>query len=46
MTMMFSEDELEWIDKKPFHWTIKDGCPEELKKSIEKKLKLLKSTDK
>lgn len=42
MTIRFTDKEQEWIDKKPFDWTIKRGCPEKLKKGIEQKLKLLK----
>lgn len=41
MTIDFTEDELEWIDKVPFNWQIKEDCPESLRQSIEEKLKLL-----
>lgn len=43
MHLIFTEEEREWIDMKPFDWKIKDGCPKELKKQIERKLKLLKN---
>lgn len=42
MHVLFSQEELAWIDKKLFDWTVKRGCPEKLKKGIEQKLKLLK----
>jgi len=42
MHIVFTEEEKEWIDKKLFNWTVKDGCPEAIKESLEKKLTLLK----
>lgn len=42
MTVIFTEEEKEWIDMKPFNWTIKKGCPENIRESIENKLKKLK----
>lgn len=41
MHIIFSEDEKKWIDKKLFNWTVKSGCPEDVRKSIEVKLKVL-----
>lgn len=41
MTIRFTEEELKWIDKKPFNWTIKDNCPSSLKKDIMRKLEIL-----
>lgn len=41
MTVIFSEEEKEWIDKKPFNWTIKKGCPENIRKSLKRKLDAL-----
>lgn len=41
MHLIFTENEKEWINMKPFNWTIKKGCPKKMKKSIEKKLRLL-----
>lgn len=38
MTIRFTDEEYEWIDKKPFNWTIKKGCPVDIKKSLAKKL--------
>jgi hypothetical protein len=38
MQVLLSEEEKAWIDKKPFHWTIKEGCPEHIRKSLQKKL--------
>jgi hypothetical protein len=43
MTIIFTEHELEWINKEPFNWTVKQGCPESIRKALEKKLKLLYS---
>ena len=42
MTVIFTVEERKWIDMKPFAWTVKNGCPEDIKKSIERKLTLLK----
>ena len=44
MTLIFTATELEWINKELFHWSIKDGCPENLKKGIQTKLRLLYGT--
>lgn len=41
MTVRFTEDELQYIKKEKFHWTIRDDCPAETKKRIGKKLRLL-----
>ena len=38
MTIYFTEQEIEWIEKRKFNWTIKKGCPEEIKKRLDKKL--------
>lgn len=45
MHIIFTDEEKEWIDKKPFNWTIKEGCPEKIKKDLERKLKLLKQNN-
>lgn len=45
MTIIFSEDEMEWINKKPFAWKIKKGCPQSLKTKLQKKLDLLYKED-
>ena len=42
MHLIFTEEEKEWIVMKPLNWTVKEGCPEEIKKELDKKLKLLK----
>lgn len=41
MHIIFTEEEKEWIEKEPFNWHIKKGCPEELKDKISKKLKCI-----
>ena len=41
MTIIFSEEEKEWINKKPFRWTIKAGCPEKIRESLKRKLDAL-----
>ena len=41
MTITFTESEMLWIDEKPFNWGIKRGCPADIRKTLEKKLKLL-----
>ena len=43
MTVYFSDLELEYINQKPFHWTIKADCPRSMRKGIEKKLNYLYS---
>jgi hypothetical protein len=41
MTIIFTDEEKEWIDKTPFRWTIKKGCPENIRTSLKKKLEAL-----
>ena len=41
MTLLFSEEELKWIIKEPFHWRLKEGCPMKYRTGIEQKLSLL-----
>lgn len=41
MHIIFSTEEMKWIDIRPFNWTVKSKCPEAIKKSIEKKLRIL-----
>lgn len=41
MTIRFTEQEEEWIDKKPFDWKIKEGCPKRIADSLQKKLDIL-----
>ena len=36
-----TDKEKEYIDKKPFKWTIKSGCPKNIKKTLSEKLYLL-----
>lgn len=43
MHIIFSEEELLWIDTRKFAWPIKDGCPDEVRVSILEKKKLLDS---
>lgn len=38
MTVLFTDEEYEWIDKKEGKWTVKDGCPKKLRNKIQKKL--------
>lgn len=42
MTIIFTEQELEWIDKKLFDWKLKDGCPDSIRSDLERKLKMLR----
>lgn len=37
MHIIFSEEELRWINKRTMGWPLKQDCPEKIKKSIEKK---------
>lgn len=42
MIILFTEEEKEWIDKKPFDWSIIPGAPADIEESIRKKLEELK----
>lgn len=42
MTIIFTDEELEYIDKEPFNWHPKKDCPKKIEGSIKRKLKLLK----
>lgn len=42
MTLIFTDEELEYIDKEPFNWHPKKKCPSEIEESIKRKLKLLR----
>ena len=46
MHLIFTEAEKEWIDMKPFNWSVKEGCPKDIKEELEKKLKLLYGQEK
>lgn len=37
MTMTFTDEEYEWIVFEPANWHIRDGCPEEIRKRIQRK---------
>lgn len=41
MTVRFTDEEYEWIDKKPNNWTIRKGCPTSIRKTLEIKLKYI-----
>lgn len=41
MHMLFTSEELKWIDTKTFGWPIKKECPEKIRKSIEQKLNVI-----
>ena len=45
MTIRFTEEELEYIEKKKFQWKIMDDCPVNLRKGILQKLRLLYDPD-
>lgn len=45
MQINFTENEKKNIDMTPFNWKPKDGCPKSIKNSIERKLKLIKSSE-
>ena len=38
MIVVFTEAEMEHINTKRFRWTVKDDCPESMRKRIERKL--------
>lgn len=42
MHIIFTDEENEWIEKIPFNWRIKDGTPDDIMQSLEKKFSLLK----
>lgn len=37
MHIIFTEQELKWINTQKFGWQIKKDCPPDIRKSIEKK---------
>lgn len=41
MHMIFTEEELRYIDTKQFGFPVKKDCPEKIRKSIEKKKRIL-----
>ena len=41
MHILFSDEEKKWINRRSFGWTIKKGCPDEIRHSIENKKKKL-----
>ena len=41
MHMIFTEEELEWINTREFGWPIKDRCPENIRAIIETKKKAI-----
>lgn len=41
MTVRFTDQELKWINKDVGNWTIKDGCPPEIRKRLRIKLKYI-----
>lgn len=45
MHIMFSDSERRWMDTKMFGCPIIKGCPDNIRRSIEKKKKLLKKQE-
>jgi hypothetical protein len=43
MTIFFTEEENKWINKDAFNWTIKEGCPDNVRKTLQLKLEKLKN---
>jgi len=41
MHLQFSDEEKKWIELKKFGWPVKEGCPKDVEKSIQRKKKLL-----
>lgn len=41
MTINFTEEEKEYIDKQPFNWKVAEDCPKEIRKGLEEKLSIL-----
>lgn len=41
MTIVFSDEEKEYLIFNKFNWSIKDNCPDSIKKQLKIKLKLL-----
>ena len=37
MHAIFTDEEKRWIDRSSWGWRVKNGCPETVRKSIEKK---------
>ena len=42
MHLLFTEEEREFIEMKPFDWRVKKNCPDAIRVELEKKLELLK----
>ena len=45
MTIRFTKQEWENIDKIPFAWRIKKDCPESVRKTLSRKLELLRNNE-
>ena len=45
MQINFTENEKEYIDMIPFNWKVREGCPKSTRSAIERKLKLIKSSE-
>ena len=41
MTIQLTQDELEWCIKETFNWHIKEGCPQNIYKTLKQKLDIL-----
>ena len=41
MQVLLSEKEMEYVNTSVFGWEIKDDCPKDIKKEIEKKITII-----
>ncbi|MCR4657602.1 MAG: hypothetical protein K5770_15460 [Lachnospiraceae bacterium] len=42
MTIAFAEQEEEWLEQEPYNEHVKEGCPEDIRKTLEAKLERLR----
>lgn len=41
MTIFFSDEEMKWIEKALFKWTVKKDCPKNIKADLQTKIAML-----
>jgi hypothetical protein len=45
MTIFFTDEEKEYLVEEKFNWKIASGCPEDVRKTLQEKLDLLKAEE-
>ena len=41
MYILFTDEEMKWLNKTDFNWTIKEGCPKDIRNALERKMTIL-----